>query len=125
MTRDGRRAPGELEAEVMGVLWERGEPQTAGEVHAAFGGNLAYNTVQTILFRLHDKGAVLRRKAGRGHVYWPAQDAATAAAERMRAALSDRADRHAVLRQFAAGLDEADAAVLRRLLGDDTPPGPP
>ena len=49
-------------------------------------------------------------------MYWPVEDAATAAATRMRAALADRADRHAVLQQFAASLDESDAAVLRELL---------
>jgi hypothetical protein len=34
----------------------------------------------------------------------------------MRAALSDRTDRAAVLQQFAASLDEADAAALHHLL---------
>jgi predicted transcriptional regulator len=112
----GRRAPGSLESEVMGVLWARGEPATAAEVQETVGGGLAYNTVQTILIRLHDKDLVQRRKEGRGHVYWPIQDAATAAAEQMRAALADRPDRQAVLQQFAASLDEADAAALRELL---------
>ncbi len=36
----------------------------------------------------------------------------------MRAALSDRPDRHAVLQQFAASLDASDAAILRDLLTD-------
>jgi predicted transcriptional regulator len=100
----------------MGVLWARPQPLNAADVQQALGGDLAYNTVQTILIRLHDKGLVERRRAGRGHVYWPAQDAATAAAEQMRAALTGRTDRTAVLRQFAASLDAADAAALRKLL---------
>jgi predicted transcriptional regulator len=99
----------------MGVLWARGEPATAADVQEAVGAGLAYNTVQTILIRLHDKDLVQRRKEGRGHVYWPVQDAATEAAERMRAALANRPDRQAVLQQFAASLDEADAAALREL----------
>lgn len=111
-----RRAPGTLESEVMGVLWARGEPLTATEVQHAIGGDLAYNTVQTILIRLHEKNLVLRERVGRGHVYWPVEDAATAAAARMRAALADRPDRQAVLQQFAASLDDADAATLRHLL---------
>src|SRR4051794_41591099 len=97
----------------MGVLWAHDEPVTAAEVQSEVGGELAYNTVQTILIRLHDKGLAERRKAGRGHVYWPAQDAATAAADQMRAALAGRSDRQAVLRRFAASLDEADAAAPR------------
>ncbi|MET7959736.1 BlaI/MecI/CopY family transcriptional regulator [Micromonospora zamorensis] len=116
--RDGRRARGALESEVMGILWARDEPLTATEVQTTIGADLAYNTVQTILTRLHDKGLVLRERAGRGHVYWPAQDAATAAATRMREALADRPDRQLVLRQFAASLDDADAATLRQMLSD-------
>ena len=117
-TKDGRRAPGTLEAEVMAALWAADAPMTAADVQREIGGDLAYNTVQTILIRLLEKNAVERRRAGRGHEYWPVEDAATAAATRMRVALTDRADRHAVLQQFAASLDESDAAVLRKLLAD-------
>jgi len=102
----------------MSVLWARDEPLTAADVQHAIGGDLAYNTVQTILIRLHDKNRVQRRRVGRGHVYWPVQDAATAAAARMRAALTDRPDRQAVLQQFAASLDDADATALRQLLAE-------
>jgi predicted transcriptional regulator len=113
-----RRARGELESEVMAALWAADDPMTPADVQARLGDGLAYNTVQTILIRLLDKGLVLRRAAGRGrgHEYWPAQDAATSAAERMRAALAERPDRQAVLQQFAAGLDRADADALRALL---------
>jgi hypothetical protein len=36
----------------------------------------------------------------------------------MQAALANRSDRQAVLQQFAATLDEADADLLRQLLSD-------
>jgi predicted transcriptional regulator len=113
-----RRARGELESGVMAALWAADGPMTPAEVQAALGGGLAYNTVQTILIRLLDKDLVRRKPAGhgRGHTYWPARDAATFAADRMRAALAERPDRQAVLQQFAAGLDEADADALRALL---------
>jgi predicted transcriptional regulator len=114
--KDKRRAPGTLESEVMGVLWARGTPLTATEVQNAVGGDLAYNTVQTILTRLHEKNLLMRERVGRGHAYWPIEDAATAAATQMRAALAGRPDRLAVLQQFAASLDDADAAALRQLL---------
>lgn len=115
-TKHKRRAPGSLEAEVMGVLWAHDKPLTATQVQVQLGGNLAYNTVQTILIRLHDKNLVRRRRAGRGHVYWTVEDAATSAASRMREALAGLPDRHAVLQQFAASLDESDATTLRTLL---------
>lgn len=117
-TRDSRRAPGSLESEVMSVLWAAHAPMTAAEVQQEIAGALAYNTLQTVLFRLHDKALVQRHRVGRGHAYWPARDAATAAAAQMQNALADRTDRHVVLRLFAASLDNADAEVLRRLLAD-------
>jgi len=115
-----RRAPGELESEVMTALWAAGEPLTPAGVQQALGGDLAYNTIQTILIRLVDKDLVRRDPAdrGRGHAYWPAQDAATLTATRMRAALDERPDRRAVLQQFAAGLGEDDAETLRALLAE-------
>jgi predicted transcriptional regulator len=109
----------------MQTLWAADEPQTPAQVQAALGGDLAYNTVQTILIRLLDKGMVQRRAVGRGHAYWPVNDAATVAANRMRAVLDGPGDRQAVLRRFVGELDESDAEILRALLrrtgGDDTP----
>jgi predicted transcriptional regulator len=113
---DSRRPRGTLEAAVMSTLWAADGPMTATEVQQQIGGDLAYNTIQTILTRLHDKKVVHRSFSGRSHAYWPAEDAATAAAAQMTAALAQRADRHAVLQQFAASLDESDAALLRELL---------
>ncbi|MEV6849409.1 BlaI/MecI/CopY family transcriptional regulator [Actinoplanes sp. NPDC051411] len=113
-----RRGRGELESDVMAALWAAEGPMTAAGVQAVLGDGLAYNTVQTILIRLLEKGVVRRAPAGRGHAYWPVQDAATTAAGRMRAALDGRPDRRAVLQQFAAGLDPVDASVLRELLED-------
>src|SRR5436190_1121592 len=46
-----RRAAGELEREVLGVLWASQRPLTPAEVQTAIG-EIAYNTVHTILTRL-------------------------------------------------------------------------
>ena len=46
-----RRASGSLESEVLAALWAADKPLTAGEVVDTLGGDLAYNTVQTILTR--------------------------------------------------------------------------
>jgi predicted transcriptional regulator len=90
----------------------------AAEVHHELGGGLAYNTVQTVLFRLHDKRSVERHRVGRVHVYWPTRDAAAAAAFQMTEALAERTDRHAVLQLFAESLDRSDAELLRQLLAE-------
>jgi predicted transcriptional regulator len=119
-TKERRRAPGSLESEVMAVLWQSSPdaPVTPADMLTQVGDRLAYNTVQTILVRLHEKGLAERRKVGRSFAYWAVHDAATSAAAQMSAALAGRADRQAVLQQFAAALDEQDAALLRELLGN-------
>ena len=78
-----RRAAGELEAGVLAVLQAAGRPLPPGEVRERVGGGLAYTTVVTILSRLHAKGVLQRRKAGRAFVYAPVADEPGLAARRM------------------------------------------
>lgn len=56
------------ELEVMQVLWERG-PSTVAEANDALTGEMAYNTVLTVLRRLEDKGYVGHTEEGRAHRY--------------------------------------------------------
>lgn len=114
--RGARRAAGELESEVLAALWAAGEPLTAADVQRELGGDLAYNTVQTILVRLHRKGMVERRSSGRAHAYLPARGAERWTAERMHELLRRGPDRQAVLRNFVGSLSSADARALRDLL---------
>ncbi|WP_426502902.1 BlaI/MecI/CopY family transcriptional regulator [Dactylosporangium sp. McL0621] len=114
-----RRPWGALEADVLAVLRAAGEPLTPAKVLEGLGGTAAYNTIQTILTRLLEKGLTQRGPSphgGRGHVYWPTHGTATAIAQQMRALLNGPGDRRAVLREFTAELDPADAAMLRQLL---------
>ncbi len=60
-----------LELKVMEALWEQG-PSSIREVQECLSGRkpLAYTTVQTIVYRLEEKGAVQRtRKIGNAHVF--------------------------------------------------------
>ena len=61
---------GQIELEVLKVLWERG-PCTVREVHAHLQGveERAYNTVLTHLQRLEAKGYVASDKSGMANVY--------------------------------------------------------
>lgn len=113
-----RAESGSREAEVLAALWAAGTPLRPGEVAAALGGGLAYNTVQTILTRLHDKGAVIRERVGRAHAYQPVLDQAGLAARQMRSTLDRGSDRTAILRQFLADLDAGDEAMLRQVLDE-------
>ncbi|HET9071123.1 MAG TPA: BlaI/MecI/CopY family transcriptional regulator [Acidimicrobiales bacterium] len=112
-----RRAPGALEAEVMGVLWAAQDPLSPEQVRQQLPGDLAYTTVMTILVRLVEKGAVVRRPAGRGYVYEPCLDQAGLTAQRMRSLLESEHDPAGVLSRFVEGLDARSEAALRRALG--------
>lgn len=120
--RDGtggrRRAPGELEADVLSVLWAAAGPLTAAQVNERIAGDLAYTTVLTILSRLHDKGVLVRRRAGRSHAYAPVRDEAAHTAEQMRVLLEHGSDRTAVLSRFVSELSAEDERVLLRLLAE-------
>ncbi|HJQ48712.1 MAG TPA: BlaI/MecI/CopY family transcriptional regulator [Amycolatopsis sp.] len=113
-----RRAPGELETEVLAVLWANRTPVTAADVQESIGGDLAYTTVVTILTRLHDKGAVIREKQGRSYAYAPVEDEAGLTARRMRKVLDAYSDRAQVLVRFVSHLSRSDERTLRDLLRD-------
>jgi len=111
-----RRAKGSLESEVLATLWAADRPLTAGDVADALGGDLAYTTVQTILSRLHAKGAVRREAVGRAHAYTPVLDDAGMAAHRMQAMLDKGGDHAVVLARFLGSLAPEDEATLAALL---------
>jgi predicted transcriptional regulator len=118
----GRRAAGELEAEVLAALWGAREPLTPVQLQAQLGGDLAYNTVHTILTRLCDKGVVRRTTVQGRRAYTPAQGAAEWSADQMRAVLDRGLDRDAILQRFVTSLSPADERLLRRLLRDEPAP---
>jgi predicted transcriptional regulator len=97
-------------------LWAAGRSLTVGEVVDAVGGDLAHTTVQTILTRLHGKGAVHREQAGRAHAYTPVLDEAGLAANRMRAMLDHGGDHAAVLTRFLGTLTAEQESTLAELL---------
>ena len=65
-------SPSERELEILKTLWELG----SGSVRAVHermcpGGELAFNTVQTLLRIMEDKGLVGHRALGRTFIYFP------------------------------------------------------
>lgn len=63
---------GDLELEVMSVLWDGEGPLTVAEVHSTLSAKreLAYTTILTVLGNLYKKQAVDRARKGKAHVYW-------------------------------------------------------
>jgi predicted transcriptional regulator len=113
--RRSRRASGQLENDILAVLWTADGPLSPAQVQAALSGS-AYNTVHTILTRLVDKGQ-LTRFAENGRVgYSPVQGAAERAADRMLAALVAGPGRAEVLSQFVTRMSPEEEAALRSVL---------
>jgi len=65
----GKTRLSELQLAVVNVLWQRGTATVADVRDALPDRDLATTTVATILKRLHDAGAVARKKDGRMYVY--------------------------------------------------------
>lgn len=116
---------GELEANVLAALWEKGELATP-EVFTAVGQprGLAY-TILTVLQRLHRKGLVSRRGEGKAHAYSAAmsrEEFARRRGEFLAGAMVKLGS--AGLSAFLAEADRLDPAFLAQLKShlDDAEP---
>ena len=118
-------AAGELESQVLDVLWDAGRPLTPRDVLDALGGRrgLAYTTVMTILSRLWQKGLLERDPHGRAYAYRPSVSRAARAASRMGEVLASAGDRSLALAQFVASLPADQRDELRKALRRSRPAG--
>jgi predicted transcriptional regulator len=65
-------SPSERELEILKVLWELGSGSVrAVHEHLCPNDELAFNTVQTVLRIMEDKGLVSHRTEGRTFIYFP------------------------------------------------------
>jgi len=108
---------GDLQTQVMGVLWRLGEG-TVEQVRSALPPRYqgAYTTVQTVLNRLAERGLLGREKAGRGLRYRPVVSEAQYVSHTIERALSGAsADaRQAALAQLVGRLGEDEISELQR-----------
>jgi BlaI family penicillinase repressor len=98
-------SPSERELEILKVLWELGSGSVR-EVHQRLCPNdeLAFNTVQTMLRIMEDKGLVAHRSEGRTFIYAPTHS-------------RERVARRFLDKVFDGSLDQL---VLTLLQTDDT-----
>ena len=109
---------GELEQQVIGVLWtDLGTEMTVRQVAEHFPDH-AYTTVLTILDRLEHKGMVRRIRGGRAHHYVATASREAYAATLMREALGSAPDPDAVLVHFAESVSPEEAELLRQILNE-------
>lgn len=113
------RKSGELEAQVMDILWQSTDPLSVREVVDTFPApQPAYTTVSTVLERLRGKSMVKRSgNGGKGHRFTPARSDDEHTSTLMLSALGSSRDREAALLRFAGNLDESDVDLLRKAFG--------
>lgn len=118
-----RRAMGELEAQVLAVLWDLNAWVTPREVLVRLPPQppVVYSTVMTILRRLWKKGELERRSEGKAFAYHPVQGREERTADRMVALLEAAHDPEVAMGHFLAGLDTTRRRQLRRLLDRPKP----
>lgn len=103
MIRLPQLALGDLETEVLDLLWRTG-PAAPGAVHEAIGvaRGISLNTVASALKRLHEKGLLEREKVSHAYLYRPA----LSRGEFQRACIS------AIAEQFADGKSQGLLAAF-------------
>lgn len=113
---------GDLEAEVMAVVWEKGEA-TVQDVKSSLEPRRtpAYTTVMTVMSRLAAKGILERHKEGRAYVYRPATAKEKLAGSMLRALvgrLYGGSSAHAIayLIESDEGVNDAELARLAKLI---------
>ncbi len=118
--RAQRRGMGQLEAEVMSILWDTDDWLTPRDVLARLTSDppVVYSTVMTILRRLWKKGVVDRRTVGKAFAYHPMKGEGEQTAERMAGILEAAEDPEAALVHFLAGLEPRRRRHVRALLDE-------
>jgi predicted transcriptional regulator len=119
-------ALGELEREIMDVVWDTGETTVRTvmrAVNAASGRERAYTTVMTVMGNLRRKGVLARRREGRTDFYSPTLTRKDYVEARARSEIGAFVSRYGdlALVHFArevARLDDERRQRLERLVGD-------
>jgi predicted transcriptional regulator len=123
MGAGGRRARGELKADLEARLSRARAPMTARELHESFGDDPPPMTsIFTVLDRLRRAGLVERVVGADGELEFSLiRTESPRTAEAMLEELMRSDDRSGALSRFAGSLADEDAAVLRRALEEGQP----
>ncbi len=113
-----QRQRGELEADILNVLWNASEPLTVKAIQEQFNEPMpAITTLITVLERLRVKGSVERQSsAGRSYEYFASFSRVDQANASIQTALDSAGDRAAALMLLAGSLTAKDRDVLAAAL---------
>lgn len=112
---------GELQVQIMSALWRIGSG-TVEDVRTALPRRYrsAYNTVQTVLNRLGERGLLERERRGAAYVYRPALSESEYLTRTIRHALAGASieARQTALANLVGELDESELETVRRRTRD-------
>lgn len=119
-THKGLDVRGDLQIEVMAAVWQLG-PATVEDVRSAQPRQRrsAYNTIQTVMNRLVERGLLMRRRRGNAYVYTARYDEATYLARTIGDRLAEASPeaRRAALVHLVEGLDPSEQDEVARYAG--------
>ncbi|BCO34689.1 hypothetical protein BMW24_012435 [Mycobacterium heckeshornense] len=109
----GAHGLGELEAEIMTVMWDNEHPATVRDVLAALERDAAYTTVMTVMDNLHRKGLLTRERFGKAFHYRPVWSREEYTARLMRDVLAASDNHEAVFTHFVSQMSAEEARSLQ------------
>jgi predicted transcriptional regulator len=112
------RGFGDLEAVIMQMVWDHGDPVTVRDLFSRLSGEreIAYTTVMSTMDNLHRKGWLARTKEGKAYRYTATASREEYSARLMAEALAGGGDTEAVLSHFVAQIDGEESEALRLVL---------
>ena len=111
-----KKGDGELELEVLRILWAADDALQPAEVQERLAEHLAYTSVATVLTRLTAKGLVVRQPIGRSFAYKATTSQEDWNAGRMLKLLKETPDHQTLLAGFVSKLSKKDREALRAML---------
>jgi predicted transcriptional regulator len=112
---------GELQIQIMAAIWRIGSG-TVEDVRTALPARYrsAYNTVQTVLNRLSERGLLRRDRRGAAYIYTPLVSEAEYLTRSIRQSLAVASSdaRETALAQLIGAMDESQLAALRKRAKD-------
>jgi predicted transcriptional regulator len=114
-----KRKQGELEAQILGCLWDRPDGLTSQQILALLGDDsMAITTILTVLTRLSDKGLVSKASGGGRTLLFKATSSREQHTAELLLSAMESSNPSLVFSHFRAGLSDSQVSQLRKLLGD-------
>ena len=112
---------GDLEQEVLSIIWDSRKPTSVREVLKIIKGDYAYTTIMTVMSRMEKKGILKRIQKGKSFLYFSTQNKSEYANKHLGSIYHSLVDTYGELAisQFidSVKVDEKNLVLLEKYLG--------